>query len=73
MTHLTKRACLTKPTCQGHLVGLDCQERLMLLAPLAPLVGLEVLVRPEGLLDPLGLLGLAGREIQAVGLPPGWV
>ena len=26
-----------------------------------------------GLLDPLALLGLAGREVLAAGLPPGWV
>ena len=25
------------------------------------------------LLDPLALLGLAGREVLAAGLPPGWV
>ena len=79
MARLTKRACLTKPACQEALLPLDCQEALMPLvcqAPLVPLVPqapLVVLVPPEGLLDPLALLDLAGREFLAVGLPPEWV
>ena len=34
---------------------------------------LDFQVLQAGLLDPLALLDLAGREILAVGLPPGWV